>query len=86
MRQIGEGGILAELYRMAKEEGLGLDLELHNISLLQETVEVCEQVPSESVSDDINRKFSCGSIGPVSISASDGRGRNSGLNDRIFYR
>ena len=28
---------------MAKEEGLGLDLELHNISLLQETVEVCEQ-------------------------------------------
>lgn len=43
LRQIGEGGILAELYRMAKEEGLGLDLELHNISLLQETVEVCEQ-------------------------------------------
>lgn len=42
-RQIGEGGILAELYRMAKEVGAGLDLELHKMSLLQETVEVCEQ-------------------------------------------
>lgn len=43
LRQITEGGILAELYRLAQEEQVGLDLDLKKMSLLQETVEVCEQ-------------------------------------------
>lgn len=43
LRQIGEGGIFAELYRLSVEEEFGVDVELHKITLLQETVEVCEQ-------------------------------------------
>lgn len=43
VRQITEGGILAALWDLAKETGCGLDLDMKQMSILQETVEVCEQ-------------------------------------------
>lgn len=43
VRQITEGGILAALWNLAKDTGLGLDLDMKRISVLQETIEVCEQ-------------------------------------------
>lgn len=40
--QAGEGGILAALWRLAKETGMGLDINLKHISIRQETIEICE--------------------------------------------
>lgn len=42
VRQIGSGGILAELWNLSKETKLGLDMNMKAFSILQETVEVCE--------------------------------------------
>lgn len=42
MHQITEGGILAALWEMAEASGVGLEVELRNMSIRQETVEVCE--------------------------------------------
>ncbi|MDO4523628.1 MAG: AIR synthase-related protein [Eubacteriales bacterium] len=42
MRQVGEGGIYAALYHLAKEAGEGLAVELKEISIRQETIEICE--------------------------------------------
>jgi hydrogenase expression/formation protein HypE len=42
VRQVTEGGILAALWDLAKESGMGLELDLKKISILQETIEVCE--------------------------------------------
>ncbi len=42
VRQIAEGGILAALWNLAKETEAGLDLDLKRMSVLQETIEVCE--------------------------------------------
>lgn len=42
MRQVGEGGIFAALYRLAKEAGTGLVVDLKAIPVRQETIEICE--------------------------------------------
>lgn len=42
MLQVEEGGILAALWELAKNCGTGLSLDMKAISVLQETVEVCE--------------------------------------------
>ena len=42
IRQIGEGGIFAGLWELAKETECGLDIDLKKIPVLQETIEVCE--------------------------------------------
>ncbi len=42
VRQITEGGIFAALWNLAKEAGCGLELDLKRMSVLQETIEVCE--------------------------------------------
>lgn len=42
VRQITEGGIFAALWEMSKETGMGLDLDMKRIPILQETIEVCE--------------------------------------------
>ncbi len=42
IRQITEGGIFAALWNLAKELGTGLELDMKQFSILQETVEVCE--------------------------------------------
>lgn len=42
IRQIGEGGIFAGLWNLAKETECGLEIDLKKIPVLQETVEVCE--------------------------------------------
>lgn len=39
---LGEGGIMAALWRLFDEYGLGFEIELRTIPILQETVEVCE--------------------------------------------
>lgn len=43
IRQIAEGGIFAALWDLAKETDCGLDLDMKRMSVLQETIEVCEQ-------------------------------------------
>lgn len=40
--QIGEGGVFAALWNLAKETECGLEIDLKKIPILQETVEVCE--------------------------------------------
>lgn len=40
--QIGEGGVFAALWNLAKETGRGLEVDLKKIPVLQETIEVCE--------------------------------------------
>lgn len=42
IRQITEGGILAALWELAKEAGMGIEADLKKMSILQETIEVCE--------------------------------------------
>lgn len=40
--QVGEGGVFAGLWNLAKEMGRGFEVDLKKIPVLQETVEVCE--------------------------------------------
>lgn len=40
--EVGQGGIYAALWRLAKEAGTGLETDLKKIAVLQETIEVCE--------------------------------------------
>lgn len=42
MQEVGEGGIFAALWRLSKEAHTGLEADLKKISVLQETIEVCE--------------------------------------------
>lgn len=42
MHQITEGGILAALWEMADASGVGLEVQLKEMSIRQETVEICE--------------------------------------------
>ena len=42
VRQVADGGILAALWNLALELNQGLDLDMKKISILQETIEVCE--------------------------------------------
>ena len=42
MHQITGGGILAALWDMADAAGVGLEVDLHKMSIRQETVEICE--------------------------------------------
>lgn len=42
MRQVSHGGILASLWDLAKDTGLGLTVDLKKIAVRQETIEVCE--------------------------------------------
>lgn len=42
VRQITEGGIFAALWELAKEAGTGLEVDMKRISILQETIEICE--------------------------------------------
>lgn len=39
---VGEGGILAALWNLAKEAGTGISLDMKKFSILQETIEICE--------------------------------------------
>lgn len=42
MREISRGGILAGLWEMAQEAGVGLEVNLREIPVRQETIEICE--------------------------------------------
>lgn len=42
MHQITGGGILAALWELAEASGIGLSVDLKNMSIRQETVEICE--------------------------------------------
>ena len=42
VRQVGDGGVFAALWNLAKESGCGLEIDLKKIPVLQETIEVCE--------------------------------------------
>ncbi len=42
VRQITEGGILAALWRLSEETGMGMSLDMKKIAIRQETIEVCE--------------------------------------------
>ncbi len=40
--QVKDGGVLAALYQLGEETGLGLKIDLRKIPILQESVEICE--------------------------------------------
>lgn len=42
MELSGEGGIMVTLWRLFKEYGLGFEIKLRELPVLQETIEVCE--------------------------------------------
>lgn len=42
MHQIGSGGILAALWDLAEASDIGLEIQLKDIAIRQETIEVCE--------------------------------------------
>lgn len=42
VRQVGEGGIYAALWRLAEEAQAGLDVDLKKVPVRQETIEICE--------------------------------------------
>lgn len=42
MQQIGSGGILATLWEIAEAAGIGMEIDLNQIAIRQETVEICE--------------------------------------------
>lgn len=42
IRQVGDGGIFAALWNLAKEAECGVEVDLKKIPVLQETIEVCE--------------------------------------------
>lgn len=42
MQQIGSGGIFAALWEMAEAAGVGMEIDLNQIAIRQETVEICE--------------------------------------------
>lgn len=42
IRQVTEGGILAALWNLAKEAGTGIEADMRQLSIRQETIEVCE--------------------------------------------
>ena len=42
MHQIGEGGILAALWELSESAGIGLEVDMKQMSIRQETVEICE--------------------------------------------
>ena len=42
VREVGEGGIFAALWRLAKESGTGMTVDMKRISIRQETIEICE--------------------------------------------
>lgn len=44
MYALGEGGILAGLWKMAEASGVGLSVQLRKIPIRQETVEICERL------------------------------------------
>ena len=42
VQQIGSGGIFASLWELAEAAGIGLEIDMNQISIRQETVEICE--------------------------------------------
>lgn len=42
MQQITDGGILAAIWELAEASGVGIEAELKKMSILQETIELCE--------------------------------------------
>lgn len=42
MEQVGEGGVLAALWRLSAAAGTGIRVDMKRLPILQETVEVCE--------------------------------------------
>lgn len=93
VRQISEGGILAAAWDLAKESGCGLDLDMKRMSVLQETIEVCEQYRLNP--------YQLASAGSFLMAAADGRaladalrknqtpasviGRMTAGNDKIIH-
>jgi len=90
---VSRGGILAGLWEMAQEAGVGLEVDLRRIPVRQETIEICEflgENPYELLSG-----------GCLLMTAEDGNalaaallgeeipavviGRTTGGNDRVLY-
>lgn len=56
IQQIGSGGIFAALWELTESAGIGMEIEMKQISIRQETVEICEFVHRDPY-----RMTSCGS-------------------------
>ncbi len=91
--QITEGGILAVLWQIAKENGMGIEADMRRMSILQETIEVCEHYRLNP--------YQMTSAGSFLMLAKDGRalakalkrdqieasviGRTTAGNDKVIY-
>ena len=74
LEPVKDGGIMAALWRLFEEYGLGFEIELRDIPILQETVEVCEIF-------DLN-PYRLRSEGCVILAADNGRDLVRNLNKR----
>ncbi|MEQ3269066.1 AIR synthase-related protein [[Clostridium] scindens] len=72
--QIGDGGILAALWNLAKEASAGISVDMKQISILQETIEVCEHYRLNP--------YQLASAGSLLIIADDGEALAEALNSR----
>ncbi|CUX32098.1 AIR synthase-related protein [Clostridium sp. C105KSO13] len=42
MHQVGQGGIFAALWELGEASGVGMEVDMHEMSMRQETIEICE--------------------------------------------
>ena len=93
MHQITDGGILAALWNIAEASGTGLEARLEDISIKQETIEICEYFHLNP--------YQMTSVGSVLLVTNDGEGltrflreaeveasnigRLTGGNDRVIW-
>lgn len=71
MHDVTEGGIFGALWEMAESSGIGLEIELKQIALKQETVEICEFFGISP--------YGLISSGSMLMAAKDGRGLSLAL-------
>lgn len=74
IRQIGEGGIFAALWRLAEEAGTGIEADMEKMLLRQETIEVCEHLHLNP--------YQLASTGSLLMAAGDGEGMARQLQAR----
>lgn len=93
MREISRGGIFAGLWEMAQEAGVGLEVNLREIPVRQETIEICEffgENPYELLSNGCLLMTATDGNGLVAALQKDGIpavriGRTTKGNDRVLY-
>ena len=81
MHDVTEGGIFGALWEVAESSGCGLNIDLHDIPVRQETVEICEEFGLNP--------YALISSGSMLITTKDGAGvvrslKNAGINAAVI--